>query len=365
MRTKTAAIAQPLATVALTLATLASGAVACSSEPTGQVQARGYDRGSTSRVRTGLYAFDGTRTDAQKGTIIRQMYERAALRTKGYFAGPELSGSDTRRIVEAGKARICNDWRLGKIDGVSLTGYSRGAIVAAVIAHDLLVDSGPGRPRGCANVSSSLAGASVVGFLSYVSIHKFIGRGDVPQFNTLALLDAVNTFNRDMGGNRTADIKRLSPWTQCTHIVKHERREVVAGVADLSTTRMEGCDENIAEPGVRHEAIAKHAPSRDSLERALSRFDLTFGEYHSVDRLPPADYRFLCPRVRPITGDQNADYDARIGSTQPGLVDTGYRACFHAGCTWSSIYVRGGTCEAPNALRLQIPPVPAGYKAQD
>ena len=252
--------------------------------------------------RTGLYSFDGTNTDASKNSVIYQMHNRAKVRVKYYFAGPDLYGSKVRSIIESGKAQICNDWRSGRVDSVALTGYSRGAIIAMAVAHELLLDPMSGRPQGCEGVTAQAVGGALISGVvsrSLFAIVGLLGRGDSPVISHLALLDAVNTLNYDIQGNIPAQVRRLSPSTTCFHFTKAETNEHV-----LTTLRLEDCTVVAGPSGVKHQGLAQLADARQALEQSLTIGDLSFVDAPELSDLPFDDYRPLCPRVKESVAEQ-------------------------------------------------------------
>lgn len=290
-------------------------------------------------TRVGLYAFDGTGADASFDSVIHQAFERAGVRPKAYFAGPDIAGSTVRSIIERGKARVCNDWRSGRVDAVALTGYSRGAIIAMAVAHELLMPAGPDGRTGCDNVTPALAGVPrglAVVPKSFYELNAFLGRGDAPRVASLALLDACNTLNRDIGGNVTAAVRRASPSTRCRHLVKK-----VASEGPLSTLALEDCEATVETTDARHNDLGTMRSVRDTLEGWLAHGDLAFGDAPDLASLPPADYRALC---------------ARVGDSAPGAGD-GYARCVKSLCSWEGRPTQG-RCVAPDTTRGRLPPIP-------
>jgi hypothetical protein len=92
---------------------------------------------SPQEPRFGLYAFDGTGEVKSNNHIIAQFIDDGSGDVREYFDGPDLIGSNTRSIIEAGKAHIWSDWLSGRIDRVALIGYSRGAMIAVAIVGEL------------------------------------------------------------------------------------------------------------------------------------------------------------------------------------------------------------------------------------
>lgn len=317
------------------LIALLGSSAACARE--GDVAAQNVDAATAPERRLGLYAFDGTNTDASKNSVIHQIHSRAELRTKGYFEGTDLAGSTVRDIIEAGKARVCNDWRAGKIDAVALTGYSRGAIIALAVAHELLQVRGNGQPEGCDNVDARRAGASnglAVLPRSVVGIHAYIERTDKPTIAHLALLDAVNTLNADLGKELPAQVKALSPSTRCFHLTKANPNEHV-----LTTLDLQGCDPVADASGARHQALAQLPAARVALEASLAREGIVFRDVPDISALPPADYRPLCSLVKASSPEAN----------------DGYGRCVKAGCSWQGSPAGPGPCAAPERVRVQAP----------
>lgn len=291
----------------------------------------------TSSVRVGLYAFDGSNTDASRNSVIHQIHNRAELRTKSYFEGTDLAGSTVPEIIEAGKARVCNDWRAGRIDAVALTGYSRGAVIALAVAHELLRAPGTDGKEGCDNVDGRLLGSQrglAVLPRSVVSIHAYIERTDKPVFANIALLDAVNTMNYNLSGQLPAQIRSVSPSTLCFHFQKANPNEHV-----LTTLHLQGCQVESAESPARHQGLAQLPEARDALERALVPAGVVFRNTPNLSGLPPANYGFLCRQVR-------------ANSSEPG---NGYNRCVRAGCSWQGSVSGQGNCVAPERITTQSP----------
>ncbi len=305
------------------------GAVGCARE--GALDAQNVPQEAPPAVRIGVYAFDGTDTDASKNAVIHQVYSRAEVRTKSYFAGPDLAGSTVRETIESGKARVCNDWRAGKIDAVALTGYSRGAMIALAVAHELLQVREPGEPEGCENVNSRIAGfayGNAVISKSLMTIHSYIGRSDKPVFAKLALLDAVNTLNYDLGKELPAQIRALSPATRCFHFKKKNSDEHV-----LTTLELQECETEPEASGANHTELAQLPEARDALETSLASNGIVFRDAPNVAQLPPANYATLCSLVK---------------ESFPNARD-GYDRCVKAGCSWQSAPSEPGPSVAPES----------------
>ena len=313
------------------------GAVGCARE--GAPEAQNAPKEAPPAVRVGVYAFDGTNTDASKNAVIRQLYTRAEVRTKTYFDGPDLFGSTVRETIETGKARVCNDWRAGRIDAVALTGYSRGAMIALAVAHELLQVRQPGEPEGCDNVNSRRAGVAVFP-KNVLSIAKYIERSDKPVFAKLALLDAVNTLNYDLGKELPAQIRALSPATRCFHLKKKNSAEHV-----LTTLKLRECETQPEASGANHTELAQLPEARDALEKALATIGVMFRDSPNFAALPPANYGALCSLVK---------------ASSPEAGD-GYGRCVKAGCSWQGRPSGAGFCVAPesniiNTREALVPP---------
>lgn len=318
---------------------------ACSREGSGGGQEVGTGASSLiSLTRVGFYAFDGTGMDYSKTDgVIRAMYDRARVRTKAYFAGPDLPGTLTRSIIERGKARICNDWRTGRIDSVALAGYSRGAVIAMAIAYELHLTPAGGAPGGCSNVDARLAGSvngvAVVPSSTLSDLFRYIGRSDRPVIGSLALLDAVNTLNTDIGGDTVSKFFDVHDKIPCVHYVKRESNEGFAGI--LNTLDVEGCGIEKGAQGVGHRGLAKDRDALAALEKVSTRGDLQFVDAPAVESLARADYTALCPLVR---------------ATAVGA-GNGYERCTKALCSWDGRPAGEGTCRAPERVTVQFPSV--------
>jgi hypothetical protein len=177
---------------------------------------------SPQEPRFGFYGFDGTGEVKANNHIIAQLMDDGAGDVREYFEGPDLIGSNTRSIIEAGKARICSDWLSGRIDRVALTGYSRGAMIAVAIAGELTrsnISKDPERVF-CGNsaVDKSL--------LANVPNEK-----RKPNFVWIGLLDAVDTANYDLLDSVEGT------GAKCFHLAKKNEWEAV-----LTTKNINGCE---------------------------------------------------------------------------------------------------------------------------
>jgi hypothetical protein len=172
--------------------------------------------------RYGLYAFDGTGEVKSNNHIIAQFHDAATPETKEYFAGPNLVGSNTRSVLEAGKRRICEDWLLGRVDKIVLIGYSRGALIAVAAAAELTrpdIDKKDPARVYCGNseVDKDL--------LENVPKQK-----RKPTFVWIGLLDAVDTINYDLIDSVEGT------GAECFHLAKKNEWEAI-----LTTKQIKGC----------------------------------------------------------------------------------------------------------------------------
>jgi hypothetical protein len=89
-----------------------------------------------------LYAFDGTTNTAASNTVVRQLFNRFAG-IKHYYEGPDLRGTKGPSIFQQAEDDILSDAARAESRNhrklvIDMTGYSRGAIIAATVAKDLL-----------------------------------------------------------------------------------------------------------------------------------------------------------------------------------------------------------------------------------
>ena len=88
--------------------------------------------------RIGLYAIDGTTKTATDRTIIYQMLERYRGPVRSYSAGTDIFAINADDIVLDVVGAICNDFLASRIDGFSVIGYSRGAVMVNEVARKVI-----------------------------------------------------------------------------------------------------------------------------------------------------------------------------------------------------------------------------------
>jgi hypothetical protein len=177
---------------------------------------------ASSTASYGLYVFDGTGETHSNKHVMAQLFDAAMPKRKEYMPGPNLLGSNTRSIIEAGKKKICEDWLSGKVDKIFLVGFSRGAMIAVAAAAELtrsnLNDSNPEKIY-CANSEVDKA------MLEGVSPEK-----RKPIFHWIGLLDAVDTLNYDLIDSVDGT------GANCFHLAKKNEWEGL-----LTTKQISGC----------------------------------------------------------------------------------------------------------------------------
>jgi hypothetical protein len=82
----------------------------------------------------GVYAFDGTNTDASSNNAIYRFYTDAKTSRKGYFAGTNLPATTYAALVEKAATTICAEHKRKPFAELYLVGYSRGAVAALEVA---------------------------------------------------------------------------------------------------------------------------------------------------------------------------------------------------------------------------------------
>jgi len=170
----------------------------------------------------GLYVFDGTGESHGNQHIMAQLFDAAMLDSKEYMPGPNLLGSNTRSIIEAGKKKICEDWLSGKVNKIFLVGYSRGAMIAVAAAAELTksnLQNGDPEKVYCANSQVDK------GMLEGLSPEK-----RKPNFHWIGLLDAVDTLNYDLIDSVDGT------GANCFHLAKKNEWEAL-----LTTKQISGC----------------------------------------------------------------------------------------------------------------------------
>ena len=89
-----------------------------------------------------LYAVDGTTDTAADNTVVRQFFTRFQ-QTKHYYDGPDLAGTKGPEIFRNVENDILSDVAVAESKyhrdvAIDLVGYSRGAVIVATVAKDLL-----------------------------------------------------------------------------------------------------------------------------------------------------------------------------------------------------------------------------------
>lgn len=283
--------------------------------------------------RVGFYVFDGANTDesvknaaeiAKKTTSMNTIFRRAQVKSKAYFGGATHLGENLQDVIDHGQARICNDWRSGKIDEVALSGYSRGGPAALGVAVRLMSE------KGCAFPMERMNPLTMVSMGTLKNLFAAIERTDRPVISKIALVDAVNLFtgsvvNEDsvlasIPENRRPKQDSKEP-ALCYHFINYKAGQN----GPLNSMNLEkACETVRSEDKILHQQMNDAPSSSKAMESWLSlkgekSENLTFGDGANAFKWKDS-YAELCSIIKDLS------------------------ACVSAACSWNS---NSKTCVAP------------------